>query len=228
MTPESINGPFEWFYNRGADLDCARETFPQYNKPWVFPVYIVCDESTIINDQAVGLINGEIAKFLDDVRNLIWPTEVLRISLIASDRDARTLVTLAALDELTEVPKFSISHISNYLELFELLRIQLEQDVMHFHNKGFMMTRPVVFFITKGQPQDNSWEKSFNELVNENFRFRPNLVLYGVPNFDASILANLVVPILSVGASRLKGLSFDGRFCSVSDALVETVKYMSG
>lgn len=160
-------------------MDCAPGSFPEYNKPYLTPVYIVCDEGAFSDGNAVERINGEVLEFIKH-RHDSPLREFLRISLISSNIVSRVLMSLTSLQDLVQTPKFSNSAVSNYVPLFELLKVQLENDVLKFHERGFMLTRPLVFFITQGRPHDTFWIESFNELMREDFRFRPNFMLYGV------------------------------------------------
>lgn len=221
--------PFKSFYNRVADMEMAPGSFPEDNRPWALPIYIVYDQGERLDDALVTKVNDEISVFIRGVLDLYFRRSLM-VSLVALGATSTVVFPLTKLDDIVEVPEFSTfstsSMSTNYSSLFGLLKIQLEMDTLKIHDNGSKICRPIVFLITKGQNPNEGWRNDFQELTGTRFRFRPNIVVFAPKGFDVGVTRELMVPIMSVGASGKSGLGFreeDG--VSISSALFETLRF---
>lgn len=78
---------------------------------------------------------------------------------------------------------------TSYATAFRALRERIEEDVAHLKADGNNVYRPAVFFLTDGEPNPGDpYETAWNELVDEQFRARPNFVPFGIREAEKSVL----------------------------------------
>ena len=112
----------------------------------------------------------------------------VRLSIIAFSDNTEVLLPLCQVTEVADMPRVTESGLTNYGTVFELLQSTIEKDVNRMKGEGFRVYRPLVFFMSNGEPLDD-WELAYEGLTNHTYR--PHIVSFGFECADASILAKI-------------------------------------
>ena len=162
----------------------------------LLPVYLVLDTSYSMRDED-GRFNAALSflpKLLSAMTDSASLSDKIRVELITFDQDARVELALGGLNEVEEwivrnksnplVPDGDSTH---YGKAFDKLANRIQEGVRQIQservdNDSYRAYRPVVFFITDGEPNDELSErnKAFDRLTGQNFEYRPNIICVGV------------------------------------------------
>jgi uncharacterized protein YegL len=111
----------------------------------------------------------------------------LRVEVITFDDKAVVIVPLSDMAQLNKYLKEFKEIVPGeehtyYGEAFSTLRTEIEKGVQQLQADGYEVYRPVVFFITDGEPNDDdsARNKSYSDLTTSSFSYRPNLICVGV------------------------------------------------
>jgi len=162
----------------------------------LLPVYLVLDTSYSMQDED-GRFNAALSflpKLLSAMTDSASLSDKIRVEVITFDEEARVDLALGGLNEVEEwiirnkknpiVPDGDSTY---YGKAFEKLASQIQVGVRQIQAEkvgedSYKAYRPVVFFITDGEPNDeqSSRNKAFDKLTNQNFEYRPNIICVGV------------------------------------------------
>ena len=120
----------------------------------------------------------------------------VRLSIIAFSDNTEVLLPLCQVTEVADMPRITESGLTNYGTVFELLQSKIEKDVNRMKGEGFRVYRPLVFFMSNGEPLDD-WEGAYACLTNHTFR--PHIVSFGFEYADAAILTKIATIGFYVG-----------------------------
>jgi uncharacterized protein YegL len=120
----------------------------------------------------------------------------VRLSIIAFSDNTEVLLPLCKVTDVADMPRITESGLTNYGTAFELLQSTIEDDVSSMKGEGFRVYRPLVFFMSNGEPSDN-WELAYEGLTNHTFR--PHITSFGFECADATILAKIATMGFYVG-----------------------------
>lgn len=142
----------------------------------VLPLYLVCDLSFSMENDL-----DELNESLRAVhRTLVADPETARttcVSVIGFSGSAEVLLPLSRLAEISELPVLEPGSATNFGPAFALLRSTIPDDL----EKLPTSRRPVVLFLSDGQPSDPaSWQSSYAELTELPWSKRPHVVAYGL------------------------------------------------
>jgi uncharacterized protein YegL len=113
----------------------------------------------------------------------------LRVEVITFDEKTVVPVPLSDMEQLKkhieklrENPIVPDGNHTYYGEAFRRLRTEIEKGVQQLQADGYEVYRPVAFFITDGEPNDeaSARDTSYSELTASSFVYRPNLICVGV------------------------------------------------
>lgn len=129
--------------------------------------------------------------------------DVVRLGMIDFSDDARVQVRLSDLRDVTTFPQLAERGGTSYAAAFRHLRQEIERDIKQLKADNFRVYRPVVFFITDGQPTDGDAElrAAFGELTDPSFKYRPNVIPFGVGDATKASLEQWRFP--SVGEKQM-------------------------
>lgn len=156
----------------------------------VLPFYLVCDESGSMAGDPIQAINDSLPALHQEVSTNPVVADKTRFSLIGFSDDAEVILNLADLSETTSMPGLTAKNATNYGSAFRLLRSQIAADVAMLKGDGHKVYRPVVFFLSDGQPTD-SWESDYKLLVDQANPYRPHIVAFGIGSADESVIAKV-------------------------------------
>jgi len=168
----------------------------QDSKYALLPVYLVLDTSYSMQDKD-GRFSAALSflpKLLSAMTGSASLSDKIRVEVITFDKEARVDLTLGGLNEIEEWiicnkknPIIPDGDSTFYSKAFEKLVSEIEMGVRQIHSEkigddSYKAYRPVVFFITDGEPNDETSARnmSFEKLTNKNFEYRPNIICVGV------------------------------------------------
>ncbi|NEA32809.1 VWA domain-containing protein [Streptomyces sp. SID13031] len=162
----------------------------------VLPFYVACDESLSMaeHEQAVA---GIVASFAGSLRRAAGsgPARV-RLGLIGFSDSAQVLRPLGPLGvfELPSAPRRGTS-ITSFRTAFKFLLDTIEADVGQLLAGAVAVRRPVVLFVSDGQPTDPAtWPTAHAALTDPARPTHPHLLTVGVGDADAATLQRIATP----------------------------------
>ena len=151
--------------------------------------YIVCDESGSMGPNGgIAAINQALPELHATLAADPLVVDRIRLSIIAFSDNAEVILPLCKVTDVADMPSLTQAGLANYGIVFALLQTTIENDVNYMKSQGFRVHRPLVFFISSGEPLD-IWEPAYQGLANHTYH--PNIVGYGVDDADPVILAKI-------------------------------------
>lgn len=153
--------------------------------------YIVVDVSySMLESGAIVAASGLLPQVHAAVTSEPIIADVVRLGMIDFSDDARVQVRLSDLRDVTTFPELKERGGTSYAAAFQLLRQEIERDIKQLKADNFKVYRPIAFFITDGQPTDSDTALSaaFAELTDPSFRYRPNIIPFGVGDVTKTAL----------------------------------------
>ena len=161
----------------------------------LLPVYLVLDTSfSMQEDDRFSAALTFLPKLLSSMTDSSSLSDKIRVEVITFDSEARVELALGGTNEVEEwiirnkknpiVPDGDCTH---YGKAFDKLTSEIQVGVRQIQSEtavgeSYKAYRPVVFFITDGEPNDELSErnKAYEKLTNQNFEYRPNIICVGV------------------------------------------------
>jgi len=160
----------------------------------ILPFYIVCDESGSMGPNGgIDSINGTLPELHATIAADPLVSDKCRIGLITFSDTAEELMSLTNLADVMVMPGMQARGLTNYGEVFDLLKTVIARDISNLKSQGYKVLRPAVFFITDGDPTDTAtWENSYRSLVDKNVNpLAPNIIAFGVDGADGGTISKV-------------------------------------
>jgi uncharacterized protein YegL len=157
---------------------------------YILPFYLVCDQSGSM-DSSIEILNNALRQTHDSIASNPIVADRTRFSIIGFAEDAEVLLYLSDLSEITEMPILRARLTTDYGAVFRLLKATIESDVALLTADGHRPYRPAVFFLSDGQPTDDLWRPAFHELIDDSWRYHPNLVAFGFGDAEPAIISEV-------------------------------------
>jgi uncharacterized protein YegL len=157
----------------------------------VLPMYFVGDESHSMGGDPITAVNQGLTDLRDEVAKHPLIGKKVRFAIITFADTAETRLELSELSEELILPVLSTrGRGTSYAAAFEALRHTIPADVALLKVSGFQVHRPVVFFLSDGQPteKEGKWEDRLAELRDPAFKERPNVLAFGVGDADPKVI----------------------------------------
>jgi uncharacterized protein YegL len=118
--------------------------------------------------------------------------ELVRCSVVSFAETPRVLQPLHPTAKLTDLPSLEPCAGTNFGPAFTLLRNAIERDVHALKSRRVRVHRPIVFFLSDGQPTDPvTWPRAFAALTDPAWTCRPNVIAFGVGDADQDTLGRI-------------------------------------
>jgi uncharacterized protein YegL len=164
------------------------------DRPTLLPIYLVCDLSSSMGEGGrVTALNDALVV----LRDTIWANPVVsdyaRIGVIGFSGNASVLLPLCDLAMADELPVLTPHGLTSYAAAFRLLRRTLREDGEHLAGDGFRVWRPLVFFVSDGEPTDRAdeWRAELAALLDGANPTRPEIVGFAVGEARSATLARI-------------------------------------
>jgi uncharacterized protein YegL len=160
----------------------------------VLPMYFVGDESHSMRGEPIAAVNSGLLDLRDEVAKHPLIGKKVRFGIITFADSAETRLELSELSEELLLPTLSTrGRGTSYAAAFEALRHTIPADIALLKVSGFQVHRPVVFFLSDGQPteKESKWRERLTELKDPSFPQRPNILAFGVGDADPKVIQGL-------------------------------------
>lgn len=158
----------------------------------ILPCYIARDESLSMAGHATA-VASVVAAFVAGLRDLSAP---VNLGMIGFSESAQVLLPLTPLEavELPSPPRRSTS-ITSFRRAFTFLLATIESDLGRLLARSTTVRRPVVLFVTDGQPTDPAtWPSAHAALTDPARPTHPHLLTAGIGDADTATLARIATP----------------------------------
>ena len=158
----------------------------------ILPIYIVCDESgSMETNGEIDAVNNCLAELHAAIAGDPLVSDKCRIGLITFSDIAEVLLPLSNLSDVVAMPGLVAKAMSNYGGAFNLLREVIARDIANMKSQGIQVYRPVVFFISDGDPTDD-WEASHRALTDKNINPQaPHIIAFGVAGANPAVIGKI-------------------------------------
>ena len=175
----------------------------------VLPFYLLCDESGSMSGAPIQAVNEGLQKIWTELIKSPAVSDKARVSVISFSDTAEVLVPLTDLQLLTSMPGCQTKGGTNFGNAFRKMKQVIDSDVMNLKAQQMKVIRPVVFFMSDGEPTDAGWQQAHAELTDPNYAFRPHIMSFGIGSADGQTI-NDVATEVGRGVQRQAYLALDG------------------
>jgi len=154
----------------------------------ILPFYLVCDESASMSGDAIDAMNTALPELHAEIGMNPVVSDKTQFAIIGFSDDAEVLLELSDLSQISQLPELRAKGRTNYAAAMRCLKSQIETDLDRLKSQGHQVFRPVVFFLTDGQPTSD-WEYEYNELTSPSFKYHPNIVSFGISQADPDVIS---------------------------------------
>jgi uncharacterized protein YegL len=110
-------------------------------------------------------------------------------SVVGFGEKPQEVQSLLPMDDLAELPEPRPCAGTNFGALFTFLRDAIDRDVRALERHRLRVHRPLVFFLSDGQPTDPvTWPAAFASLTDPGWPRRPHVVTFGLGEADPEAL----------------------------------------
>ncbi|MFB7630106.1 hypothetical protein ACFC0M_04040 [Streptomyces sp. NPDC056149] len=147
----------------------------------LLPAYVLADESGSMGPYQSELSGGLIS-LCEGLRAEPMIAAKLRLAILGFSDDVQVRLAVADMRTETTLPKVVIRGLTNYEAVFDDLLARIPSDVQWLRGEGYKVHRPVVFFLSDGQPTDGgSWRGPHARLIDKTQTpTAPNIVACGI------------------------------------------------
>lgn len=158
----------------------------------VVPFYVVCDTSYSMVDHLDNL-NSQLRELARETRSASSDLGEARVCLIGFADRAEVIHPLDSQDShLPDVRCTAANAETRYADVFEELRSSISRDLSTPALAGHDVARPLVFFLSDGQPTDHlAWPAAHRRLVEPSWADRPTIIAFGIGDADAATIAQV-------------------------------------
>jgi len=157
----------------------------------VLPCYVVCDVSLSMTDH-MEEVNAGLREFRGAVHADATVGRLIRCSVVSFAEKPQVLQRLHPTANLTDLPMLEPCAGTNFGPAFTLLREAIDQDVTTLKSRKVSVHRPIVFFLSDGQPTDPvTWPAAYATLTDPAWTSRPNMIAYGLGDADQDTLTRI-------------------------------------
>ncbi|WP_214318172.1 vWA domain-containing protein [Nonomuraea sediminis] len=155
----------------------------------LLPAYVVADESASMGPYHQDL-SGGLASLCNGLRAEPMIAAKVRLAILGFSDDVRVRQGMSDMRTVDRLPQLEVRGATNYGAAFGDLLQRIPYDVQMMKNDGYKVHRPVVFFLSDGQPTDGQhWRGPHGTLVDRNaLPVAPNIIACGVGSARADTM----------------------------------------
>ncbi|MGW4379986.1 vWA domain-containing protein [Kitasatospora sp. NPDC004531] len=152
----------------------------------LLPAYVLADESASMGPYLDELSDG-LVSLCEGLRAEPMIAAKLRLAVLGFSDDVQVRLAVADMRTETSLPEVVIRGSTRYRAVFDDLLQRIPTDVQWLRGQGYRVHRPVVFFLSDGQPTDgNAWRRPHAELVDRaRTPTAPNIIACGIGSAEA-------------------------------------------
>jgi uncharacterized protein YegL len=157
----------------------------------LLPAYVLVDESAsmgpYVDDLQAGLVS-----LCEELRAAPMLAAKLRLAVLGFSDDVRVHLAVADMRVETNLPRVTVRGSTNYGAAFADLAGRIPADVRFLRDEGYKVHRPVVFFLSDGQPTDRDWRRQHAKLTDkEKMSAAPNIIACGMGSARRETIAEV-------------------------------------
>jgi uncharacterized protein YegL len=157
----------------------------------VLPCYVACDISLSMADH-IDELNRGLREFRGAVHADASVADRVLCSVIGFGEEPKVMHGLYLAGEVAELPSPGPCAGTNFGPVFSCLRSVIDVDIRLLETHRVRVLRPLVFFLSDGQPTDPvTWPAAFLSLCDPTWPRRPRVVAFGVGDADADALGRI-------------------------------------
>lgn len=168
----------------------TRTVIGSHTKPKCLPVYLVVDTSQSMQPHE-PLLNETVENVFTLVGDSPRVAEFAHVSIITFNTAPHLVLEMTNIEEIEHLPVLACQGLTNYGEMFSMVRQRIEVDVARLIGQGRAVLRPAVFILTDGAPTDKDWATPYNTISDGNWRRRPHIISFGFGGADEAVLGRI-------------------------------------
>jgi uncharacterized protein YegL len=157
----------------------------------VIPFYVVVDESASMAGAPLDAANEALKDLHEEIAQQPALADRARFSVVGFSNDAEEVLKLSDLSTISQIPALHPQGETNYSAAFDFLRPLIESDYQQLRQSGHTVYRPVMFFISDGQPTDADWQKSLAVLRDSSWPRNPHILAFGLGDAKPDIIGTI-------------------------------------
>lgn len=162
----------------------------------IIPFYLVVDVSlSMVENGGLTAANKIVPKLIATVVGDPVLGDKIVVGLIDFAGESTVVMPLGNLLDVERVPELTgRGSGTSYSAALVKLKETIAADVKQLHADNKATYRPLVFFVSDGQPwEGDDWPVAFDDLTT-NFQYRPNIIPFAINEADPKTMAQLVYP----------------------------------
>ncbi|MFE2721696.1 hypothetical protein [Kitasatospora sp. NPDC059327] len=152
----------------------------------LLPAYVLADESASMGPYRQELSDGLIS-LCEGLRAEPMIAAKLRLAVLGFSDDVQVRLAVADMRTETTLPQVVIRGTTRYQAVFDDLLQRIPTDVQWLRGQGYKVHRPVVFFLSDGQPTDGDAWRHAHTVLTDRVRTptSPNIIACGIGDAQA-------------------------------------------
>ena len=147
----------------------------------VLPIYLCIDESASMEGPKLEACNKALPEIHRAIASDPTVSDIVRISVISFSDSAEVLLPLSRMTDVVDFPGLVAKGGTNYGSAFTCLKQTIQDDITTLKAKGnVQVNRPIVFFISDGEPTDTNWQTVHAAVADKTWSFSPHIISFGV------------------------------------------------
>ncbi|GIF23112.1 uncharacterized protein YegL [Actinoplanes tereljensis] len=183
----------------------------------IMPFYLLCDVSLSMTGD-MDELNKALGQLHQQLLGEPIINDLVMLSVITFNHEARTVVPLAAPEELN-LPALSAGGGTDFSPPLREFHARFSTDRDRLKSEGKRVYRPCIYFLTDGEPNNTSYQATMASLITkEKNAAYPYICAFGFRDASAQTLQTLAYP--DFGENNKRGRYFiakDG--ASITDVL---------
>jgi uncharacterized protein YegL len=175
----------------------------------VLPFYILCDESMSMDGPKLDAVNQGLSKLHIAVASDPIVNDKVRVGVISFSDTAEELVPLTKLAYLPQMPGLVSKGGTSYTAAFTVAKSAIDRDVANLKSSGLQVLRPVIFFISDGEPTSPDWPTAHAALTSPNNPYAPHILAFGITGAIGQVIKEVATDIKRLG-KKFAWLADDG------------------
>jgi uncharacterized protein YegL len=175
----------------------------------VFPFYVLCDESGSMDGAKLDAVNEGLSKLHIAVASDPIVNDKVRVGVISFSDTAEELVPLTKLSDLTQMPGLVSKGGTSYTAAFTVAKSAIDRDVANLKSSGLQVLRPVIFFISDGEPTSPDWPTAHAALTSPSNPYAPHILAFGITGAIGQVIKEVATDINRLG-KKFAWLADDG------------------
>ncbi|WP_335981382.1 MULTISPECIES: vWA domain-containing protein [Streptomycetaceae] len=158
----------------------------------LLPTYVVADESASMGPY-LGDLQGGVTSLCEGLRAEPMVAAKLRLAVLGFSDDVQVRLAVADMRTETSLPQVAIRGMTSYRAVFDDMLQRIPSDVQWLRGDGYKVHRPVIFFLSDGQPTDGTdWHSAHAALVDrERTPTAPNIIACGIGDALAQTMVDV-------------------------------------